>query len=158
MSVYSLKEQKGKNYQWQTGAPRVKAQGEEKKTEQESKAVSKPQNGKQMGCTLVYTQDIIQPGRRSDVLRISLPRLNVLETQMGKDVLFCRRCQEFFLGEGQANTESVTHPGVCPDDTYNISGRCQASPFQIPKMSMYASFSQSEAQFYLINKLVHFYF
>lgn len=73
-----------------------------------------------MGCTLVYTQDIIQPGRRSDVLRVSLPRLNVLETQMGKDVLFRRSFQELFLEEGQANTKSGTYPGVCPGDTYNI--------------------------------------
>lgn len=78
-------------------------------------AVSQPQNGKQMGCTLVHTQGIIQPGRRSEVLRVSLPRLNVLETQMGKDVLFCRSCQELFLEEGQASKHKVS------DESRNLS-------------------------------------
>ena len=64
----------------------------------------------------MYAQGIIQPGR-SGGLRISLPRLDVLETQMGKDVLFSRSCQELFLERGQTNRKSVTCAGICLGDT-----------------------------------------
>lgn len=55
----------------------------------------------------MYMQGIIQPGRDGG-LRISLPRLDVLKTQMGKDVLFSLSFQELFLERGQTNRKSVT--------------------------------------------------
>lgn len=68
----------------------------------------------------MYAEGIIQPGR-SRGLRISLPRLNVLETQMGKDVLFSRSCQELFLERGQTNRKVIglvrKQAGNCPSDT-----------------------------------------
>lgn len=55
----------------------------------------------------MYThQDIIRPGRRGG-LRVSLPRLDVLETQMGKDVLLRRSCQELVLERRQARVEEL---------------------------------------------------
>lgn len=53
---------------------------------------------------LTSTQDIVQPERGGD-LRVSLPRLHVLESQMVKDVLFSPRCQELLLK--RTNTQSV---------------------------------------------------
>lgn len=90
----------------QRGTPRLKVQGTKKNTEQ-WKALSKPQNGEQMGFMMVHQHGIIQLGRRSEVLRVPLPRLNVLKTQMGKDVLFCCSCQELFLEKEQASKHNV---------------------------------------------------
>lgn len=50
------------------------------------------------------TQDTIQPEGGGD-LRVSLPRLHVLEAQMVKDVLFSRSCQELFLERTNAQRE-----------------------------------------------------
>lgn len=108
--------------------------------EQEWKAVSMPQNGKQMGCTLVHTQGIIQPGRRSEVLCVSLPRLNVLETQMGKDVLFWRSCQELFLEEGQASKHKVSDVSRSVSRWHLQYCGCVFS-FLFLKMSVYVSFN-----------------
>lgn len=47
------------------------------------------------------------PSRRRGGLRVSLPRLDVLETQMGKDVLLGRSCQELFLERWQASVQEL---------------------------------------------------
>lgn len=52
-----------------------------------------------------------------------MPRLDVLETQMGKDVLFGRGCQKLFLERGQTNRKSVTCAEMCrtPEETHRVS-------------------------------------
>lgn len=67
-------------------------------------AIQRVEGELKQSTDLMSTQDAVQPERGGD-LRVSLPRLHVLESQMVKDVLFSPRCQELLLE--RTNTQSV---------------------------------------------------
>lgn len=67
-------------------------------------AIQRVEGELKQSTDLMSTRDTVQQERGGD-LRVSLPRLHVLESQMVKDVLFSPRCQELLLE--RTNTQSV---------------------------------------------------